>query len=220
MFEKLSNVTILKTWDSRFTHVITSVDENGACRRTLKYLMVVIEGKWILNIECKQRDKVLLGGRLQIGVSLNMICNYLLGYRDKVTYRTCSSSIKGANAENETSIKDENRVEGLIMDIRAAEEFFMQVFEKENVLGGDGQNVTSNTSLAEGSVINNAATTSIVAESSAEMHETTNFLHNSFTSELSKISSPSKAGCVQTLAGIVAMDGNVTEDQPRSPMLG
>nr|GEZ52711.1 hypothetical protein [Tanacetum cinerariifolium] len=40
------------------------------------------------------------------------------------------------------------------------------------------------------------------------------------TVESSKISSPSKAGCVQTLAGIVSTDDNVTEDQPRSPMLG
>ncbi|KAI3709979.1 hypothetical protein L2E82_39751 [Cichorium intybus] len=50
-FEKLSGVTILKTWDSRVTHVIASVDENGACRRTLKYLMGIIEGKWILTFE-------------------------------------------------------------------------------------------------------------------------------------------------------------------------
>ncbi|KAK1420350.1 hypothetical protein QVD17_21876 [Tagetes erecta] len=50
-FEELSGVTILKKWDSRVTHVIASVDENGACRRTLKYLMGIIEGKWILNIE-------------------------------------------------------------------------------------------------------------------------------------------------------------------------
>ncbi|CAH1448695.1 unnamed protein product [Lactuca virosa] len=50
-FEKLSGVTILKTWDLRVTHVIASVDENGACRRTLKYLMGIIEGKWILTIE-------------------------------------------------------------------------------------------------------------------------------------------------------------------------
>ncbi|KAL8236024.1 hypothetical protein R6Q59_017105 [Mikania micrantha] len=50
-FEKLSGVTVLKKWDSRVTHVIASVDENGACRRTLKYLMGIIEGKWILNIE-------------------------------------------------------------------------------------------------------------------------------------------------------------------------
>lgn len=52
-FEKLSGVTILKMWDSRVTHVIASVDENGASRRTLKYLMGILEGKWILNIECK-----------------------------------------------------------------------------------------------------------------------------------------------------------------------
>ncbi|KAK9055985.1 hypothetical protein SSX86_027072 [Deinandra increscens subsp. villosa] len=50
-FEKLSGVTVLKNWDSRVTHVIASVDENGACRRTLKYLIGIIEGKWILNIE-------------------------------------------------------------------------------------------------------------------------------------------------------------------------
>ncbi|XP_076937095.1 protein BREAST CANCER SUSCEPTIBILITY 1 homolog [Bidens hawaiensis] len=50
-FEKLSGVTVLKKWDSRVTHVIASADENGTCRRTLKYLMGIIEGKWILNVE-------------------------------------------------------------------------------------------------------------------------------------------------------------------------
>ncbi|GJU95645.1 hypothetical protein Tco_1320401 [Tanacetum coccineum] len=119
MFEKLSSVIILKTWDSRFTHGIALVDEMGH------------------------------------------------GYRDKVTYQTCSSSIKVANLENGTSIKDENRANNQNRNN-------FHVVEKENVLGGDGQNVTSNTSLVEGSVINNKATTSIVAESSAEMHETTN----------------------------------------------
>ncbi|GJT97362.1 agenet domain-containing protein [Tanacetum coccineum] len=38
--------------------------------------------------------------------------------------------------------------------------------------------------------------------------------------ESSKISSPDTAGGVQTLAGIVATDDYVTEDQPRSPILG
>ncbi|GKC38391.1 hypothetical protein Tco_1050775, partial [Tanacetum coccineum] len=32
--------------------------------------------------------------------------------------------------------------------------------------------------------------------------------------------SPTTAGCVHTLAGIVATDDNVTEDQPRSAILG
>lgn len=50
-FEKLFGVTVLKKWESSVTHVIASTDENGACRRTLKVLMGILEGKWILNIE-------------------------------------------------------------------------------------------------------------------------------------------------------------------------
>ncbi|KAK6254198.1 hypothetical protein QUC31_015918 [Theobroma cacao] len=49
-FEKLSGVTVLKKWDSSVTHIIASTDENGACKRTLKILMGILEGKWILNI--------------------------------------------------------------------------------------------------------------------------------------------------------------------------
>lgn len=52
-FERVSKVTVLKTWDSGVTHVIASTDENGACRRTLKVLLGILEGKWILSIECK-----------------------------------------------------------------------------------------------------------------------------------------------------------------------
>ncbi|KAK6150097.1 hypothetical protein DH2020_017622 [Rehmannia glutinosa] len=50
-FENLSGVTILKNWDPTVTHVIASTDENGACRRTLKYLMGVLEGKWVLSVQ-------------------------------------------------------------------------------------------------------------------------------------------------------------------------
>ncbi|XP_039006571.1 protein BREAST CANCER SUSCEPTIBILITY 1 homolog isoform X2 [Hibiscus syriacus] len=49
-FERLAGVTVLKKWDSNVTHVIASTDENGACKRTLKFLMGILEGKWILNI--------------------------------------------------------------------------------------------------------------------------------------------------------------------------
>lgn len=52
-FEMLSGVKVIKNWDSSVTHIIASTDENGACRRTLKFLMGILEGKWILNIECK-----------------------------------------------------------------------------------------------------------------------------------------------------------------------
>ncbi|XP_047165811.1 protein BREAST CANCER SUSCEPTIBILITY 1 homolog isoform X2 [Vigna umbellata] len=50
-FESVSKVTILKNWDSSVTHVIASTDENGACRRTLKVLLGILEGKWIVKVE-------------------------------------------------------------------------------------------------------------------------------------------------------------------------
>ncbi|KAL6282708.1 hypothetical protein ACE6H2_013637 [Prunus campanulata] len=50
-FERLSGLTVLKNWDSSVTHVIASVDENGAYRRTLKVLMGILEGRWILSME-------------------------------------------------------------------------------------------------------------------------------------------------------------------------
>lgn len=51
-FEKLSGAKVIKKYDSSVTHVITSTDENGACRRTIKFMMGILEGKWILDIEC------------------------------------------------------------------------------------------------------------------------------------------------------------------------
>ncbi|CAA6668543.1 unnamed protein product [Spirodela intermedia] len=47
---KLAGVLLSKGWSSAVTHLIASVDEEGACRRTLKYLMAIAEGKWILNM--------------------------------------------------------------------------------------------------------------------------------------------------------------------------
>lgn len=35
------------------THVIAGTDEQGAARRTLKYLMAILEGKWIVQADCK-----------------------------------------------------------------------------------------------------------------------------------------------------------------------
>ncbi|KAK7412555.1 hypothetical protein VNO78_04019 [Psophocarpus tetragonolobus] len=49
--ERVSKVTVLRNWNTSVTHVIASTDENGACRRTLKVLMGILMGKWILNIE-------------------------------------------------------------------------------------------------------------------------------------------------------------------------
>lgn len=52
-FEKISGVTVSKNWESNVTHVIASTDESGACRRTLKVLMGILDGKWILSVKCK-----------------------------------------------------------------------------------------------------------------------------------------------------------------------
>ncbi|XP_023543621.1 protein BREAST CANCER SUSCEPTIBILITY 1 homolog isoform X1 [Cucurbita pepo subsp. pepo] len=50
-FQRLSGVPVLQKWDDSVTHIIASTDENGACKRTFKILMGILEGKWILGIE-------------------------------------------------------------------------------------------------------------------------------------------------------------------------
>ncbi|KAL1205349.1 BREAST CANCER SUSCEPTIBILITY 1-like protein [Cardamine amara subsp. amara] len=50
-FAELSGVTISRKWEPSVTHVIASINENGACKRTLKFMMGILEGKWILSID-------------------------------------------------------------------------------------------------------------------------------------------------------------------------
>ncbi|EXB51997.1 Protein BREAST CANCER SUSCEPTIBILITY 1-like protein [Morus notabilis] len=50
-FERISGVTVSKKWESNVTHVIASTDESGACKRTLKVLMGILDGKWILSMK-------------------------------------------------------------------------------------------------------------------------------------------------------------------------
>ncbi|CAN6826064.1 hypothetical protein HID58_056874 [Brassica napus] len=50
-FAELSGVTVSRKWEPRVTHVIASTNENGACKRTLKFMMGILEGKWILSID-------------------------------------------------------------------------------------------------------------------------------------------------------------------------
>ena len=35
------------------THVVSSVNKDGMCPRTMKYLHAILAGKWIVNFECK-----------------------------------------------------------------------------------------------------------------------------------------------------------------------
>ncbi|MCL7051643.1 hypothetical protein MKW94_025247 [Papaver nudicaule] len=50
-FTRITGVPVSKTFGSNVTHIIASTDKNGACKRTLKFLMGILEGKWILNID-------------------------------------------------------------------------------------------------------------------------------------------------------------------------
>ncbi|TYJ22310.1 hypothetical protein E1A91_A08G116800v1 [Gossypium mustelinum] len=44
------SVTVSKFWRSDVSHVIASTNENGACTRTLKVLMAISNGKWVLKL--------------------------------------------------------------------------------------------------------------------------------------------------------------------------
>ncbi|KAL1560489.1 protein BREAST CANCER SUSCEPTIBILITY 1 [Salvia divinorum] len=76
-FENLFGVIILKNWDPTVTHVIASTDENGACRRTLKFLMAVLEGKWILSVQwikaCIEAGDIAGEEQFQISVDIHGI---------------------------------------------------------------------------------------------------------------------------------------------------
>lgn len=52
-FANLCGATVTKAWNPNVTHVIAATDANGACSRTLKVLMAILNGRWILNINCK-----------------------------------------------------------------------------------------------------------------------------------------------------------------------
>ena len=38
---------------SNVTHVISATDEQGGCGRSLKVLMAILGGKWIVGVDCK-----------------------------------------------------------------------------------------------------------------------------------------------------------------------
>ncbi|KAG4194968.1 hypothetical protein ERO13_A06G082500v2 [Gossypium hirsutum] len=54
-FAKMISVTVSKFWRPDVTHVTASTDENGACTRTLKVLMAILNGKWVLKLNYVRR---------------------------------------------------------------------------------------------------------------------------------------------------------------------
>jgi BRCA1-associated RING domain protein 1 len=52
-FASMCGATVTKYWNPNVTHVIAATDAQGACARTLKVLMAILNGRWVLNIDCK-----------------------------------------------------------------------------------------------------------------------------------------------------------------------
>lgn len=52
-FARMCGATVSKSWNPNVTHVMAAMDEKGACTRTLKVLMAILNGRWVLTMECK-----------------------------------------------------------------------------------------------------------------------------------------------------------------------
>ncbi|KAG2720213.1 hypothetical protein I3760_02G026800 [Carya illinoinensis] len=52
-FASMCGATVTKCSKSNVTHVIATTDAQDACTRTLKVLMAILNGRWILKIGCK-----------------------------------------------------------------------------------------------------------------------------------------------------------------------
>lgn len=52
-FASSYGATVSRCWNPNVTHVIAATDENGACTRTLKVLMAILNGRWILTMDCE-----------------------------------------------------------------------------------------------------------------------------------------------------------------------
>ncbi|XP_061343469.1 BRCA1-associated RING domain protein 1 [Gastrolobium bilobum] len=50
-FASRVGATVTKSWTSDVTHVIAATDANGACCRTLKVLMGILNGRWIVKMD-------------------------------------------------------------------------------------------------------------------------------------------------------------------------
>ncbi|KAM3355915.1 BRCA1-associated RING domain protein 1 [Capsicum galapagoense] len=50
-FANMCGATVCKFWKPNVTHVVTTTDEKGACTRTMKVLMAILSGKWILTMD-------------------------------------------------------------------------------------------------------------------------------------------------------------------------
>jgi BRCA1-associated RING domain protein 1 len=52
-FGDITGIEVTSNWKPNVTHVISSTDEQGGCGRSLKVLMAILSGKWIVSMNCK-----------------------------------------------------------------------------------------------------------------------------------------------------------------------
>lgn len=52
-FAAMTGAGVSKFWSPEVTHVVAAADEEGACTRTLKVLMAILHGRWVLNVNCE-----------------------------------------------------------------------------------------------------------------------------------------------------------------------
>lgn len=48
---KIAGVPISTSWSPNVTHVIASTNMSGSCKRTLKFLMAILNGKWVISMD-------------------------------------------------------------------------------------------------------------------------------------------------------------------------
>lgn len=68
---KIAGVPISTSWSPNVTHVIASTNMSGSCKRTLKFLMAILNGKWVISMDCKS---VLWCYHLLERLSIHYIC--------------------------------------------------------------------------------------------------------------------------------------------------
>lgn len=52
-FASSCGAAVSRCWKPNVTHVIAATDANGAYTRTLKVLMAILNGRWIVTMDCK-----------------------------------------------------------------------------------------------------------------------------------------------------------------------
>ncbi|KAK9140348.1 hypothetical protein Scep_010029 [Stephania cephalantha] len=78
-FAKTICATILKTWNPNVTHVLTTTVGNDVCSRTLKVLMAILPGIWIMKIEwltaCMEAMHLLGEEPYEVGLDVHGRCH-------------------------------------------------------------------------------------------------------------------------------------------------